>query len=115
MEQTKDHGINLIQAKVIVWKLTRRKGDALSQVSETLADCPIDLILHQINAAITALDSPFAKGVIFADEVGLGKTIEAGIVAAQLYFSGKKRQLVLCTPGLRKIGPISYRGIFTCR
>ena len=40
----------------------------------------VDLNPHQIEAALFALESPLSKGVILADEVGLGKTIEAGIV-----------------------------------
>ncbi len=90
------------QAQAITFELTRRKADAFNRVIDTLADIPVDLNPHQIDAAVVALNSPFSKGVILADEVGLGKTIEAGIVAAQMFSSGEKRQLVLCTPGLRK-------------
>jgi hypothetical protein len=39
--------------------------------------------LHQVDAVLFALQSPIAKGVILADEVGLGKTIEAGLVIAK--------------------------------
>ncbi|MDD3587593.1 MAG: DEAD/DEAH box helicase [Thermoguttaceae bacterium] len=94
--------ITQYQAQVITFELTRRKADAFNRVIDTLADIPVDLNPHQIDAAVVALNSPFSKGVILADEVGLGKTIEVGIVAAQMFSSGKKRQLVLCTPGLRK-------------
>jgi len=45
-----------------------------------LFDAAVDLNPHQIEAALFALQSPLSKGVILADEVGLGKTIEAGIV-----------------------------------
>ena len=38
---------------------------------------------HQVDAALFALKSPYAKGVLLADEVGLGKTIEAGLVISQ--------------------------------
>ena len=35
---------------------------------------------HQVDAALFALASPIARGVILADEVGLVKTIEASLV-----------------------------------
>jgi adenine-specific DNA-methyltransferase len=38
---------------------------------------------HQVDAALFALQSPLSKGVLLADEVGLGKTIEAGLVLSQ--------------------------------
>jgi SNF2 family DNA or RNA helicase len=38
---------------------------------------------HQVDAALFAFRSPLSKGAILADEVGLGKTIEAGLVIAQ--------------------------------
>jgi hypothetical protein len=46
---------------------------------------------HQIDAALFALQTPFLPGVILADEVGLGKTIEAGIVISQ-YWAERKPQ-----------------------
>ena len=49
----------------------------------SLFDATVDLNPHQIEAALFALHSPLSKGVILADEVGLGKTIEAGIVLCQ--------------------------------
>ncbi|MDO5580620.1 MAG: SNF2-related protein, partial [Planctomycetia bacterium] len=85
------------QAKVIAWELTRRKGDTLSRIAETLADIPVDLNPHQIDAAVFAIRSPFIKGVILADEVGLGKSVETGIVLAQLFAEGHKRFLIVCS------------------
>jgi hypothetical protein len=48
------------------------------------------------------LQSPLSKGVILADEVGLGKTIEAGIVLCQFWAERKRRLLVICPASLRK-------------
>ena len=68
----------------------------------SLFDAAVDLNPHQIEAALFALESPLSKGVILADEVGLGKTIEAGIVLCQLWAERKRRLLVICPASIRK-------------
>ena len=68
----------------------------------SLFDAAVDLNPHQIEAALFALQSPLSKGVILADEVGLGKTIRAGIVLCQFWAERKRRLLVLCPASLRK-------------
>jgi SNF2 family DNA or RNA helicase len=68
----------------------------------SLFDAAVDLNPHQIEAALFALKSPLSKGVILADEVGLGKTIEAGIVRCQFWAERKRRLLVICPASLRK-------------
>jgi len=62
----------------------------------------VDLNPHQIDAALFALKSPLSKGVLLADEVGLGKTIEAGIVLAQRWAERKRRILLVVPATLRK-------------
>lgn len=74
----------------------------LSRLSSVLAKSTIDLNPHQIHAALYAFNSPLSRGAILADEVGLGKTIEAGIIIAQLWAEGKKKILILCPASLRK-------------
>ena len=54
-------------------------------------DAQVDLNPHQVDAALFAFRSPFSKGVILADEVGLGKTIEAGLVLTQRWAEGRRR------------------------
>ncbi|MEA1920557.1 MAG: SNF2-related protein [Campylobacterota bacterium] len=57
---------------------------------------------HQVEAALFAFKSPLSSGVILADEVGLGKTIEAGLVLTQ-YWSERKRKIIIIAPSsLRK-------------
>lgn len=68
----------------------------------SLFDAAVDLNPHQIEAAVFALQSPLSQGVILADEVGLGKTIEAGIVLCQLWAERRRRLLVICPASLRK-------------
>ena len=74
----------------------------MDRLSMALFDAAVDLNPHQIEAALFALQSPLSKGVILADEVGLGKTIEAGIVLCQLWAERKRRLLVICPASLRK-------------
>jgi ERCC4-related helicase len=73
-----------------------------NQVSRTIASARVDMNPHQVEAACFALKSPLAKGVLLADEVGLGKTIEASLVIAQKW-AERKRQILLIVPAsLRK-------------
>src|ERR1700686_1200589 len=90
------------QAKYFAHDLTRRGSAGLDRLSMSLFDAAVDLNPHQIEAALFALQSPLSKGVILADEVGLGKTIEAGIVLCQFWAERKRRLLVLCPASLRK-------------
>lgn len=90
-------------AKYFAYELTRRApSDSLEKLTSSLSDAQVDLNPHQIDAALFAFRSPFAKGVILADEVGLGKTIEAGIVLTQKWAEGKRKVLVIVPSSLRK-------------
>src|SRR5438094_5851174 len=89
-------------AKYFAHDLTRRAATGIDRLSMSLFDAAVDLNPHQIEAALFALASPLSKGVILADEVGLGKTIEAGIVLCQFWAERKRRLLVLCPASLRK-------------
>lgn len=89
-------------AKYYAHELTRRGGEGVDRLSRSLFDASVDLNPHQIEAALFALRSPISKGVLLADEVGLGKTIEAGLVACQYWAERKRRLLVICPASLRK-------------
>ena len=73
-----------------------------SRLSSSLFDAALNINPHQVNAALFAFNSPLSKGVLLADEVGLGKTIEASLVLCQLWAEGKRRLLVICPAALRK-------------
>jgi hypothetical protein len=90
------------QAKYYAYDLTRRAASGMDRLSMALFDAAVDLNPHQIEAALFALQSPLSKGVILADEVGLGKTVEAGIVLCQLWAERKRRLLVICPASIRK-------------
>lgn len=62
----------------------------------------IDINPHQIEAFTFALSSLELGGAILADEVGLGKTIEAGLVIKYLLCSGKNKILLIMPSNLRK-------------
>ena len=90
-------------AKYFAYDLTRRHGaNDVGRLSQSLFDATVDLNPHQIEAALFALKSPLFKGVLLADEVGLGKTIEAGIVLCQYWSERRRRLLVICPASLRK-------------
>ncbi len=72
-----------------------------ARVATALTTSTVDLNPHQIEAASFAMEALSRGGGILADEVGLGKTIEAGIVIGQLWAEGKARILILCPAPLR--------------
>ena len=80
----------------------RGPSDSLESLSRSIANSKVDLNPHQVDAALFATRSPLSKGVILADEVGLGKTIEAGIVLAQKWAERKRRILLVLPATLRK-------------
>ena len=58
-------------------KLPKWESEATNQV---LMSAKVDPIPHQVEAAKFVFRNPFSDGVILGDEVGLGKTIETGLV-----------------------------------
>lgn len=82
--------------------IKRSSADSLEKLTSTLMDAQVDLNPHQVEAALFAFKSPLSSGAILADEVGLGKTIEAGLVISQKWAEGKKRILIITPSSLRK-------------
>lgn len=90
-------------AKYFAHELTKRcSSDSLEKLSATLSNAQVDLNPHQIEAALFAFKSPLSKGAILADEVGLGKTIEAGLVLSQKWAERKRKILLIVPSNLRK-------------
>src|ERR1035437_2491117 len=94
--------LTVYHAKYFAHDLTRRAGSGIDRLSMSLFDAAVDLNPHQIEAAVFALESPLSKGVILADEVGLGKTIEAGIVLCEYWAERKRKLLVISPASIRK-------------
>jgi SNF2 family DNA or RNA helicase len=90
-------------AKYYAHELTKRcSSDSLEKLAASLADAQVDLNPHQVDAALFAFRSPLSRGAILADEVGLGKTIEAGIVLSQIWAERKRKILIIVPSSLRK-------------
>lgn len=89
-------------AKYFAWELTRVGGSGIERLSRSLFDACVDLNPHQIEAALFAFRSPISSGVLLADEVGLGKTIEAGLVLCEYWAERRRRLLVICPASIRK-------------
>jgi SNF2 family DNA or RNA helicase len=86
--------ITTFHAKSFAHALTGRcASDSVEKLAAVLSEAQVDLNPHQIEAALFAFRDPFSRGTILADEVGLGKTIEAGLLLAQQWAERKRRLL----------------------
>lgn len=90
------------QAKYFAHFLTREGLDEGEGLTQSLSSARVDLNPHQVDAAMFALRSPLSKGVMLADEVGLGKTIEAALVLSQRWWERKRHLLLIVPASLRK-------------
>jgi hypothetical protein len=90
-------------AKYFAHELTKRcSSDSMEKLAGAVAGAQVDLNPHQVDAALFAFNSPLSKGALLADEVGLGKTIEAGLLLSQRWAERKRRILVIVPANLRK-------------
>lgn len=90
-------------AKYYAHELTcLHSADSVDRLSQSLFDATVDLNPHQIEAALFALRNPLQQGVLLADEVGLGKTIEAALVLCQHWAERRRRLVIVCPAALRK-------------
>ena len=87
--------------RLLAEELLARSGDTQQRLAGALSEAKVDLNPHQVEGAMFALDSLSRGGCMLGDEVGLGKTIEAGLVIAQLMAEGKNRILILAPATLR--------------
>ena len=95
--------ISAYHAKYFAHELTKRcPANSIEKLAGALVDAQVDLNPHQVEAALFAFRSPLSKGALLADEVGLGKTIEAGLVISQRWAERKRRILVITPASLRK-------------
>jgi len=95
--------ITAFHAKYLAHELTKRNASGgFTRIADALSDAQVDLNPHQIEAALFAFGNPLSHGVVIADEVGLGKTISAGIVIAQKWAEEKRKILIIVPANLRK-------------
>lgn len=91
------------QAQYYAYELTKRyPSDSIEKLTGALVDAQVELNPHQVEAALFAFRSPLSKGALLADEVGLGKTIEAGLVLSQKWAERRRRILIITPANLRK-------------
>ena len=77
----------------------------------TAAEARVDLLTYQLEPALAVLRG--ATRVLLADAVGLGKTIQAGLILAELQARGlADRALILCPAGLRQAWRFELRDRF---
>jgi SNF2 family DNA or RNA helicase len=73
----------------------------------------VDFYAYQYKPVLSFLESP-AKGILIADEVGLGKTIEAGLIWTELRLRyDARRLLVVCPAMLREKWKIELQRRFS--
>ncbi|MCM8611876.1 SNF2-related protein [Accumulibacter sp.] len=95
--------LSAYHTKYFAYELTRRcPVGSVEKLAGALVDAQVDLNPHQVDAALFAFNSPLSRGALLADEVGLGKTIEAGLVLSQKWAERKRRILVITPSNLRK-------------
>lgn len=85
------------------YELTKQSSaSSVGRLSQSLINATVDLNPHQVEAALFAFRAPLERGALLADEVGLGKTIEAGLIISQLWAERKRKILIIVPPPLRK-------------
>ncbi len=89
-------------AKYWAHSLLLARHDGVDAISRSIGNARVDLNPHQVDAALFALRSPYSKGVLLADEVGLGKSIEASLILAQKWAERRRRILLIVPATLRK-------------
>ena len=94
--------ISPIQQLYYAWDISHKKSVSDdSRFTGVLSEARVDLNPHQVEAALFAFKSPLSKGAILADEVGLGKTIEAGIILSEMWAENKRNILIVVPASLR--------------
>ncbi len=100
---TQKSNLTTYHAKYFAYEITRLlPSNDINKFTASLQDAKVDLNPHQVEAALFAFASPLSQGALLADEVGLGKTIEAGIILLQQWSENKRKLLIICPANLRK-------------
>ena len=81
--------------------LLQRPQSSIDGLVSAMSGVKVDLNPHQVDAALFAVKSPLSTGALLADEVGLGKTIEAGLVLAQCWAERRRHILLIVPAALR--------------
>lgn len=76
-----------------------RLGGKLADLIYSLYTTNTDFYAYQFKPVLSFLDSP-SRGILIADEVGLGKTIEAGLIWTELRSREDARRLLVVCPAM---------------
>lgn len=108
--------IDRIKQRLLIEELTRkRRSDDAERFTEVFRRATVDPNPHQIEAAMFALRRIPEGGAMLCDEVGLGKTIEAGLVLSQLRAEGKNHILVIVPLALARQWQVELQDLFSLR
>ena len=108
--------IDRIRQRLLVEELTRkRRSDDAERFVEMFRRSTVDPNPHQIEAAMFALQRLSSGGAMLCDEVGLGKTIEAGLVITQLRAEGKAHVLIIVPLSLGRQWQVELQELFSLR
>ena len=66
--------------------------------ASALLSSAVEIFPHQVHAALTVISDPVQR-YLLADEVGLGKTIEAGLVIRQVLLDQPESRISVIAPG----------------
>lgn len=92
-----------MESNLLLEQYSRYKKISLEESPyKCLLNTDIEINPHQINAFCAAIQALKTGGIVLADEVGLGKTIEAGLVLKYVLGSGAKRVIITLPATLRK-------------
>jgi superfamily II DNA or RNA helicase len=104
---------SLIVQRLAVEELLRlRRSDSAERFAETFRHSTVDPNPHQIEAAAFALQRLSSGGALLCDEVGLGKTIEAGLVISQFRAESRNHILIIVPLALARQWQVELQDLF---
>lgn len=105
-----------MEGNLLLEQYSRYKKIALEESPyKCLLNTEIEINPHQINAFCAAIEALKTGGIVLADEVGLGKTIEAGLVIKYVLDNGAKKIIIAVPATLRKQWEIELDEKFTLK
>lgn len=106
VDDSDDNWVSLLEKKRFGRQADLRRNLTFIQMSGKLADViysmdttETDFLAFQYKPVLTFLESP-SNAILIADEVGLGKTIEAGLIWTELRARYDARRLVVVCPSM---------------
>jgi len=79
------------------YKTLKRRSEWLNSQARGFEGCRVSLIPHQLDVAYETATRSMPR-VLLADEVGLGKTIEAGLILHRLLLTGQAVRVLIIVP-----------------